>query len=180
MKCYCFLIFKAIILLDMCKLWILHSTALSCRDKQTIKTGSSNFLQISNANKKQWHCRKCWCFKHLKPYVSALPITSRQKNTIRFDQLVFLSICYFKIITILSSLFLGGGGAYSHIVEWGCAAWFAKVLPFTKDQILWPSTRPKMLNFSWFQSFVSDPIKRDPILDQMAWKPYPLQRHIPV
>ena len=32
-------------------------------------------------------------------------------------------------------------------------------------QILWPYTRLKMLNCSWFQSFVSDPIKPDPILD---------------
>ena len=60
-------------------------------------------------------------------------------------------------------------------------------------QILRPYTRLKMLNCSWFQSFVSDPIKRDPILDQfeflflldpilnqMAWKPYPFQQHIPV
>ena len=29
-------------------------------------------------------------------------------------------------------------------------------------QILWPDTRLEMLNYSWFQSFVSDPVKRDP------------------
>ena len=42
------------------------------------------------------------------------------------------------------------------------------------DQILWPYTRLKMLNCSWFQSFVSDPVKRDPILDQfsMITRPY--------
>ena len=35
-------------------------------------------------------------------------------------------------------------------------------------QILWPYTRLKLLNCSWFQSFVSDPIKWDPILDQFS------------
>ena len=42
------------------------------------------------------------------------------------------------------------------------------------DQILWPYTGLKMLNCSWFQSFVSDPVKRDPILDQfsMITRPY--------
>ena len=41
-------------------------------------------------------------------------------------------------------------------------------------QILWPYTILKMLNCSWFQSFVSDPVKRDPILDQfsMITRPY--------
>ena len=41
-------------------------------------------------------------------------------------------------------------------------------------QILWPYTRLKILNCSWFQSFVSDPVKRDPILDQfsMITRPY--------
>ena len=41
-------------------------------------------------------------------------------------------------------------------------------------QILWPYTRLKMLS-SWFQSFVSDPFKQDPILDQffsMITRPY--------
>ena len=62
-----------------------------------------------------------------------------------------------------------------------------------QDQILWLYTRLKMLNCSWFQYFVSNPVKWDPILDQfsmitrpytvpdqMAWKPYPFQRHIPI
>ena len=42
------------------------------------------------------------------------------------------------------------------------------------DQILWPYTRLKMLNCSWFQSFVSNPVKRDLILDQfsMITRPY--------
>ena len=42
-------------------------------------------------------------------------------------------------------------------------------------QILWPYTRVKMLNCSWFQSFVSDLVKQDPILDQyfMITRPYP-------
>ena len=31
-------------------------------------------------------------------------------------------------------------------------------------QILWPYTRLKLLNCSWFQSFVSSPIKRDPMI----------------
>ena len=35
-------------------------------------------------------------------------------------------------------------------------------------QILWPYTRLKMLNCSWFQSLVSDPVKRDPILGQFS------------
>ena len=39
-------------------------------------------------------------------------------------------------------------------------------------QFLWPSTRPKMLNYSCFlflfQCFASDPVKRDPILDQIS------------
>ena len=41
-------------------------------------------------------------------------------------------------------------------------------------QTLWPYTRLKLLNCSWFRSFVSDPVKQDPILDQffMITKPY--------
>ena len=43
-------------------------------------------------------------------------------------------------------------------------------------QILWPSIRPKMLNCSWFQSFVSNPVKRDPILYQFSMIARPFTR----
>ena len=35
---------------------------------------------------------------------------------------------------------------------------------------------PQMLNCSWFQSFVSDPVKRDPILDQLSMITWPYTR----
>ena len=35
-------------------------------------------------------------------------------------------------------------------------------------QMLWPYTRLEMLSCSWFQSFASDPVKRDPILVQFS------------
>ena len=69
-----------------------------------------------------------------------------------------------------------GGGTPIYSFGWGCAAGFAKVLPFTRPNfaILWPYTRLKMLSCSWLQSFVSDPVKWDPILDQfsMITRPY--------
>ena len=41
-------------------------------------------------------------------------------------------------------------------------------------QILWPYTRLKTLTYSWFQSFVSNLVKRNPILDHfsMIIRPY--------
>ena len=86
------------------------------------------------------------------------------------------------------------GGRYSHIVWVGVCRWIRESPTLLLDQILqivWPYTRLKMLNCSWYQSFVSDPVKRDPILDQfsMITRPYtrpnglktiPFQRHIPV
>ena len=64
-----------------------------------------------------------------------------------------------------------GGGWYSHIVWVGVCRWVRENPALYSDQILqnlWPCTRPEMLNCSWFQSFVGDPVKRDPILDQFS------------
>ena len=64
----------------------------------------------------------------------------------------------------------GGGGGYFHVVWEGVWRWVREVLPFARLNFanLWPYTRVKMLNCSWLQSFVRDPVKRDPILDQFS------------
>ena len=58
----------------------------------------------------------------------------------------------------------GGGGGYSHSLDGGVPLGSRKSNPLLDRilQILWRYTRPKMLSCSWFQSFVSDPVKRDP------------------
>ena len=69
-------------------------------------------------------------------------------------------------------------GGYSYIVWVGVCCWVRESPTlYLLDQILWPSTKPKMLNYSWFQSFVSNPVKRDPILAQfsMITRPYRYQ-----
>ena len=60
-----------------------------------------------------------------------------------------------------------GGGVLPHSLGGGVPLGSQKSYPLL-DQILWPSTTPKILNYSWFQSFVSNPVKQDPILDQFS------------
>ena len=56
----------------------------------------------------------------------------------------------------------GGGGVLSYSLSGGVLLGSQKSYPVL-DQILWPYTRLKMLNCSWFQYFVSDPVKWEPI-----------------
>ena len=73
----------------------------------------------------------------------------------------------------VTSLVGGGGGVLPYSLGGGVPLGLRKSYPLL-DQILQFSTRPKMLNCSWLQSFVSHPIKQDPILDQfsMITRPY--------
>ena len=84
--------------------------------------------------------------------------------------------CLFSITSLSLMTTCSHSRGYSHIVWWGCTAGFAKVPPFIDQilQILWPNTRLKMLSCSWFQSFMSDPVKWDLILDHfsMITRPY--------
>ena len=87
----------------------------------------------------------------------------------------------------------GGGGVLPYSLGGDVSLCSRKYYPLLDQilQILWLYTRLNMLNCSCFQSFVSDPVKRDLILDQFCMitrpytrlnglKPYPFQRHIPV
>ena len=84
-----------------------------------------------------------------------------------------------------------GGGVLPYSLGRGVPLGSRKSNPLLDQilQILWPYTRLKMLNCSWFQSFVRDPIKWDPIPDQfsmitrpytrlMAWKLNSFEWHI--
>ena len=64
----------------------------------------------------------------------------------------------------------GGEGVLPYSLSGGVPLGSRKPYPLLDQilQMLWPYTRLKMFNCSWFQSFVSDPIKRDPILDQFS------------
>ena len=59
LKCYCFSIFKTIIMLDMCKLWVMYFTA---ETKHTVQNRTSNWNWIDRYILLQWYCRKFWCF----------------------------------------------------------------------------------------------------------------------
>ena len=65
--------------------------------------------------------------------------------------------------TVFSGVFFQGVLPYS--LGGGVLLGLWKSYPLLDQilQILWPYTRLKMLNCSWFQSFVSNPIKQDPI-----------------
>ena len=106
---------------------------------------------------------------------------------VQFVQLAYPNSCH-KSGFILMCYKPGGVLPYSLGGDVPLGSWKSYPLLEQILQILWSYTRPKMLNCFWFQSFVSDPVTRDPILDQfsmitrpyiyipdqMVWKPYPL------
>ena len=69
-----------------------------------------------------------------------------------------------------------GGGVLPYSLGGGVPLGSRKFYPLLDQilQILWSYTRLKMLNCSWFQSYESNSVKRDPILDQfsMLTRPY--------
>ena len=69
-----------------------------------------------------------------------------------------------------------GGGVLPYSLGGGtCAAGFAKVQPFTRSNFAnFVTLYQTKLNCSCYQSFVSDPVKRDSILDQffIITRPY--------
>ena len=74
------------------------------------------------------------------------------------------------MFAVFGGAVMHGGGGYFHVAWEGVWRWVREVLPFARLNFanLWPYTRVKMLNCSWLQSFVRDPVKRDPILDQFS------------
>ena len=133
LKCYCFSIFKAMILLDMCKLRVMHCTA---ETKQTVQKGTSNwnwidqyifcsyivenldtsilhsFLQEYIFWGRGWFTYKVYSYKNSVAFHQStcynLAAKKRKKKGKKnqFWSVCFkiLSIYYFKIIPILSSL----------------------------------------------------------------------------
>ena len=112
--------------------------------------------------------------------VGDVTLTNISRETNDFQNFVQYPKTKVLCLSSSSGMFLArgeGGGRYSHIVWVGCAAGLSYPLLDQILQILWPHTSLKMLNCSWFQCFVSDPVKRDPILDQFSiiTRPYTRQ-----
>ena len=92
-------------------------------------------------------------------------------------QPIHLMISYSVICMVYIYIYIAWGGVLPYSLGGGVPLGSRKSYPLIDQilQILWPLYQTKNAhNCSWFQSFVSDPVKRDPILDQfsMITRPY--------